>query len=143
MTTFKEAQNKRKFVSIFPEFTTKAMSYEDFVGSLDFVNGRAELSGHVSTIGAGNNHTIVFSKASIADQQAHIQRMKDEGYIVQRLDVSKNFFIIAESTFIYKPEFKRKAYWDAHPNRLAALWLLAGFIALCLIMWLLVWICSL
>lgn len=140
MTTFKDVSCNRKFVSLFPSVMTQAKSYEDFVASLEFVDGRAELDGFVSTIGGCNNHTLVFSNASIADHQAHIQRMKDEGYIVQRLDVSNNFFIIAETTFIYKPEFRRKAYWDAHPYRLMALQWLGGILFISLVIGLSLWV---
>lgn len=79
----------------------KKKTYEEFVESLDWdENGRALLSGFYLSL-VGNSNPFLYDDADDLTHHEYIKRMESEGYTIQVVDVSRNFFQIRENRYIY------------------------------------------
>lgn len=97
-------------------------SYEEFLKSLEFDNkGRALLGGYNMVLGHGPNNTHYLQRN--ISYIHHIKELEANGYIVQSLDVSNNFFIIKKRLFVYKPEKKLQAWIDRNPWKVFFMWI--------------------
>lgn len=91
----------------------KPQSYEDFIASLEFVNGRARVSIASMSYVSGGSSTGMFI-ADPVNLATHRERMLKEGYKFQTINTSDNVFRDTWVEYIYQPNKELKMLKDRH-----------------------------